>query len=179
MPKWPRTFSRSKLLVLFGIGAALTGGVAYGSHSATAVTGHTRDALVETHVSHDLSHTGGQKVTIISFRLPAGAWVISSQATLVNFGPSDFTRCQIRAAGAQIASGTTMVGDPTLPGAQGPAAIVVGRGLLGSVRSSSRFTVSLRCWHDTSTPAGQPAAYVDPGAVIWARKSPSLSGTTS
>jgi len=143
------------------------------------VTSTARDALRERHVAVDLSATGGQKVTILSFTLPAGSWILSAEATLVNFGPATYARCQITADGTQIASGTTTVGDPSLPGANAEATTVAGRGLLGSVKSSTSFSAALKCWHDESTPAGEAVPYVDPGAVVWAHKSPNLDGTTS
>jgi hypothetical protein len=137
--------------------------------------------LRERHISVDLSATGGQKVRVLSFTLPAGSWVLSAEASLVNFGPATFARCQITADGVQIASGTVTIGDPTLPGANPEAGrtTVAGRGLIGSVTSGTSFSAALKCWHDESTPAGQAVPYVDPGAVMWAHKSPNLDGTTS
>jgi hypothetical protein len=174
-------FNLCKLpLVAAVLGAVLAlAGVGYAASSALTITGKTTDALAETSSSTNLSTSGGQPVTLTSLSLPAGSWVLSSETTLVNFGPSDYTRCQILAGGNQIASGTTMVGDPGIPGSQGPAAYVAGRGLIGSVHTKTVVTASLVCWHDSPTPVGQPAPYADVGAVLWAHKAPVLSGTTN
>ena len=129
--------------------------------------------MKQSNVAVVLSRTGGEAVTVVSIWLPAGAWVLSSEATLVNFGPGDFARCVIIAGGTQIASGATFVGGDA------GAALVADRGLLGSVLRSTGFRASLRCLHDSPTPAGLGAPYVDPGAVLWAHKSPALRGTTT
>jgi len=162
---------------------------AAGATGATGTTGATGpqgepgeaggDALAETHSNMNLSTTGGGEVTITSLSLSPGSWVVSAEATLVNFGPSDFTRCQITANGSQIASGTTMVGNPGLGGAEGAAALVAGRGLIGAFETSTTVPVELRCLHDHNTPSGAPYVYVDAGAVLWAHKSASLSVTTN
>ena len=143
------------------------------------VPGTAQDALVESDASINLSRTGGERVTIVAMTLPAGSWVLTAETTLVNFGPATFARCQIIAGGQQIASGATTVGDETLPAANARATFVAGRGLLGSVRRQSSFRAALRCLHDESTPSGQPAPYVDPGAVLWAHRSGNLFGTTT
>jgi hypothetical protein len=127
----------------------------------------------------NLSKTGGEGVTLTSLTLPAGSWVVSAEATLVNFGPSDFARCQIYANGKQIASGATMVGNPNLSGAEGAAALVAGRGLIGAFEISTTVPAELRCLHDHNTPSGEGPRYVDAGAVLLAHKSASLSSTTN
>jgi hypothetical protein len=176
---------RGRLVVamaLAGLVGAAVPTLAASYHAASPpriVSGTARDALRERHVSVDLSATGGQKVRVLSFTLPAGSWVLSAEATLVNFGPATYARCQITADGVQIASGTTTIGDSSLPGANAEGTTVAARGLLGSVRSSTSFSAALKCWHDESTPAGQPVPYVDPGAVVWAHRSSDLDGTTS
>jgi hypothetical protein len=172
---------RGQLLVAVGlaaIGALIFAAFASASSLRAAASSPPTDKLAETSSNMNLSTVGGQDTTILSMTLPAGSWVISSEDTLVNFGPSDYTRCQIVAAGKQVASGSTMVGDPSQTGAEGPASFVAGRGLVGSVKSTSSFSVSLDCSHDHDTPGSNAPPYVDSGAVIWAHLGPRLSGTT-
>jgi Flp pilus assembly protein CpaB len=149
------------------------GGAAYAALNTVPTTAN--DAVAETSASVPLSQSGGTPVTVTSLSLPAGSWVLSSELSLVSWGPSDYTRCQIVANGNQIASGTTMVGDPNVAGAHGASSLVADRGLIGVVRSSTPFGASLRCWHD-STMSSPP--FVDPGATLLAHKSGSLYGST-
>jgi hypothetical protein len=172
MRKWDRYL---KFLGACVIASALTlGGVAFASSSAP-VSPAAQDVIGGTSSGTNLSTTGGVHVTLVTLTLPAGSWVVSSQTTIVNFGPSDYFRCQITAGGVEIGSGTTMVGDPNLFGAQGPGVYVAGRGLIGWVTTKSSLSVSLNCWHDNDTPDGYGPPYVDGGAVLWAHKSRQLS----
>ncbi len=170
--------------VLMVVASAATGALVFtawasASPRRAAVTSPPKDVLAETSSNTNLSTVGGQETTVISMTLPAGSWVITSEDTLVNFGPSDYFRCAIQAPGTtQIASGSSMVGDPNLSGAQGPGVYVAGRGLVGSLKSTSSFTASLVCSHDNNTPSGNGPPYVDAGAVMWAHVSQGLSGTT-
>ena len=70
----------------------------------------TQDAVRETSASVNLSATGGRGNGLDRFP-PPGSWVLSAETTLVNFGPATYTRCQIFAGGAQIASGAVTIGD--------------------------------------------------------------------
>jgi hypothetical protein len=151
----------------------VAGGGAYAALNAVPAT--ATDAVAESSASVVLSPTGGVPVTVTSLSLPAGAWVLSSEATLVSWSLSDYTRCQIVVGTTQIASGTTMVGDPAASGSQGASTFVADRGLMGVVRRTAPFTASLRCQHDHDV-ASPP--FVDAGAVLVAHKSDSLYGTT-
>jgi hypothetical protein len=170
---------RRPAFLAMGLAIALaTAGASYAFTAAGEVTSTTKDALSETTASVNLSKVGGTPVVIASLSLPKGSWVVSSEETLVNFGPSDYTRCRIDANGSQIASGTTMVGNSALSGGQGPGTYVAGRGLVGSFVGTASETVTLECSHDHNTPSSEGPGYVDPGAVLWAHKSTNLSGTT-
>jgi hypothetical protein len=169
-----RKLSRTSVGSTVMVSAVLAvGGVAYAGF--TTVPSAATDAVAETSSSVPLSQSGGVPVTVTSLSLPAGSWVFSSEATLVSWSPSDYARCQITAGGNQIASGTTMVGDPNASGAHGASTFVAGRGLIGSFRSSTPFDASLRCWHDADMDA---PPYIDPGAVLLAHNSTHLYGTT-
>jgi|SRR4051794_33493751 Flp pilus assembly protein CpaB len=148
-------------------------GAAYAALNTVPTTAN--DAVAETSSSVLLSQSGGTPVTVTSLSLPAGSWVLSSQLSLVSWSPSDYARCQIVAGSNQIASGTTMIGDPDAPGAHGASTFVAGRGLIGAVRSTTPFVASLRCSHDSAMTA---PPYVDPGATLLAHKSGSLYGST-
>lgn len=175
-----RRIRRIRRLPLLGVTlVAVLGlaGVGYAASNLTVPPG-TTDALVESPANMNLSTTGKKSVVVDQMSLPAGSWVLSSEATVVNFGPSDYVRCEVYAGGHQIASGATMVGNGALTGGRGPGAYLAGRGLLGSVTSNGPFIAVLYCSHDNSTPSGQPAPYVDAGAVLWAHAAGTLDGVT-
>jgi hypothetical protein len=145
--------------------------------SETVVTEKTKDAFTESSSNINLSTSGGTPVTITSIQVPAGIWVVSGEATLVNFGPSDYFRCVIKENGVQIASGATMVGNMNLPGNQGPGTYVAGRGLIGGFKASGTSTsVELACQHDHNTPTGEGPGYVDAGAVLYLHKGATPAG---
>ena len=66
-----------------------------------------------TTTNEHLGATGGVLTTIAPLNLPPGRFVLHASGDLVNFGPSDFTRCQIFVAGTQVAAVSALVGDPT------------------------------------------------------------------
>jgi hypothetical protein len=100
--------------------------------------------------------------------------VVSASASLVNFGASDYTRCQLALNGNPIVGSTGMVGDGS-KGTNGDGALVMPFALNGAaVVGASGGTLSLRCSHDTSglTPS------VDPGATLAVHHSASLKRVT-
>jgi hypothetical protein len=162
-------------LAAFAIGV-----VASAAANIVTVPSTAKDAVIHTTAAKSLSTTGGAETTIISVILPAGSWVISATVTLVNFGPSDYTRCQIVAGTTQIGAATTMVGNPTLTGAQGSAPFVATLSTMGAFKTSAvATTVNVNCSHDHSTPPPNGPGYVDPLATLHAQKSASLVLGTS
>jgi hypothetical protein len=102
--------------------------------------------------------------------------VITAQGDLVNFGPSDYTRCQVLVNGTQISSVSTTVGDPNPSSSVGAAGLVVPFSLTGAVNApATGGTAVLQCWHDFSNGA---APYVDGNASIWAHRTGSLKIAT-
>lgn len=152
--------------------AVLTGGAG----AAPLVPSNSTDFVKSSGGQVPLSPSGGVNVVVVSLALPAGSWVLSAEAALVNFGPSDYTRCAMFKGSNQIAQTgtTTMVGNADLPGNWGPGVYVANIADIGKISGTTGFTVSLRCSHDHDTPSGNGPGYVDPGATIWAHKSTSL-----
>jgi hypothetical protein len=156
--------------------ALVTGGAAYAASSSTPTAGRG-DTIATTSANTNLSATGGVETTIATVALPTGSWVLHASGDVVNFGPSDFTRCQIVVGSTQIAAVSTLVGDPTATGNQGPAGLLSTFALVGGAVNATTTTelAALRCEHDTtngSTP------YVDGGASLWAHKTTSLKLST-
>ena len=166
-----RIFSIRRVWLVVGLATVVSAAFVAIAMSETIVSGTSKDAVSESATNTNLSTTGGAPVTITQMTLPSGAWVVSAEATLVNFGPSDYVRCKIEENGTQVAAGTSMVGNVNLTGNQGPGSYVAGRGLIGAFKTSSPVPVALVCEHDHSTPAGEGPPYVDGGAVLWAHKS--------
>lgn len=153
-------------------GALVTGGIAYAA-SADTPTATKTDTIATTTTGVHLSATGGILTTIATLNLPPGAFVLHASGDLVNFGPSDYTRCQIFVAGTQIAAVSTSVGDPSVSGARGPASRLSPFALTGGAVNPTTSTVlaALRCSHDVSNGA---TPYVDPDASLWAHKTNGL-----
>src|SRR5712664_1076905 len=151
------------LIVALGctVGALASASKAYAQDDV-----HSRSAQ-----SVALSRSGGLSTTVLSIQLPAGQWVLSSTVTLVNFGPSDYTRCQLFSNDIQIGSAATMVGSPSYPGSQGDAPYVATLGITAAFSSDVDAAVALRCGHDHDTPSPHDPGYVDPGANVWAHQS--------
>jgi hypothetical protein len=120
----------------------------------------------------------GNAVTILSANVPAGSWVIQATDDVVNFGPSDYTRCAIFNASGPLAGVTTMVGNPNLAGSQGPGSYVAALATTAYYIASTDAVLSLKCWHDNDTPDGSVAPYVDAGAAMWFHAAASLDGAT-
>jgi hypothetical protein len=128
----------------------------------------------------NLSSTGGDHTPILTVQLPASSkgtqYVRVAHGDLVNFGPSDYTRCQIVVDGAEIASVSTIVGNPTGAGSNGPAAFLSPFSLTGGANvPASGGTATLRCWHDETNGS---VPYVDGGASVWAHQTGSLTTGT-
>lgn len=162
------------LRLWFGLAVVLMGLLSGSISAAATKTAATEDTLMQLAAIKNLSTTGGATVTILTASVPAGSWIISGTASLVNFGPSDYTRCQVVAGSTQVGASTTMVGNPGLAGGQGPAAYVANLTATGPVTSSVPFTASFNCWHDHDTPIGAGPPYVDGGASLWVHLSAGL-----
>lgn len=156
------TLRRFRWAVLAAVGyvAGAGIGVAYGAAS-DAITASTQDVVLHTSAATPLAATGGQNTTVISVRLPAGSWVVTSDAVAVNFGATDIVRCgiyrgaeQLSAMGAEVATGNVVVDIATT----------------GGFTRATGSKVTLQCWHDADV-AGE---YIDPGATLTAHKSTSL-----
>jgi hypothetical protein len=118
---------------------------------------------------------------VLDLTLPSGTWVLHSDETIVNLGPSDWVRCEIaESPGAPLDRQSAFVGNP----AQQPVAYPSQPATTATVLSETaalilgvRTTVSLYCDHDTSAQASS-LPYVDPGAVLWAHQTGNLTSTT-
>jgi hypothetical protein len=168
--------SRATVVGIVVTAALVTGGAAYAARSSTPTASKT-DTIVSTSANINLSATGGVETTIATLNLPPGAFVLHASGDVVNFGPSDFTRCQIVVASTQVAAVSTLVGDPAASGAQGPAGLLSPFALVGGAVNATTTTelAALRCEHDTtngSTPL------VDGGASLWAHKTTGLKLAT-
>jgi hypothetical protein len=105
-----------------------------------------------------LSPTVNQMTTVLQLAIPAGRWVINSNAIAVNFGTYDIMRCQIL-KGTKVldASGTNVGQADGLP----VAAHLVNQVVF---RTLSTTTISLRCNH-TEVDQTQDI-YIDLGASL-------------
>jgi hypothetical protein len=99
---------------------------------------------------------------VASDQVPAGTWIISAKASLVNFGDADFARCTLYAGNAQRNGASTMTG---VAGSM-PAVATVS--ILDVVTVATNRWLKLECYHD-SWVASQ---YVDPGAALIATRAP-------
>ncbi len=169
-------FSRTAIASIVVTAALLSGGIAYAATSSTP-TASTTDTIVTTISNKSLSPTGGVGTTIATLNLPPGAFVLHASGDLVNFGPSDYTRCGIFVAGTVVASVSTLVGNPSASGNQGPAGFLSPFALVGGAVNPTTTTVSaaLRCSHDHTNGA---TPYVDSSASLWAHKTSGLKLAT-
>jgi len=155
------------------VAALAAGGAAYAT-TATPTAAAT-DSVAHSTASRVLPAAGGSVVTVLSLHLPAGKYVLSGAGDLVNWGPSDYSRCKILVGSTQVTAVSTIVGSPTGTGSYGAAAFVSPFALTGGVSvGTAGATASLQCWHD-STNGSQP--FVDPGASLYAHKTTSLQLT--
>lgn len=150
--------------------ASLAGGSAYGALSTISAT--AADTIAVHGGGTFLSTNGGVETPIMSIALPQGKFVLSASGNLVNFGPADYTRCQIVVNGTQIAAMSTAVGNPTAAGSVGPAGSLATVALVGGATvGTGGATATLQCEHDY-TAGAQP--YFDNVGSMWAHRTNSL-----
>ncbi|MCP2256445.1 hypothetical protein LX15_000128 [Streptoalloteichus tenebrarius] len=157
--------------------APATGSAVSGRQTTQAVNGPVResdlttgqDVVRQTTSAVKLQSTGGVQTTVLSTSLPAGSWVLSSNASLVSWGPSDYTRCTLFVNETVVGGAATMVGAPS-PNGEQTGVYVATVSAHGAFTSGATTTVSLRCSHD-HTRAASETAYVDPSATLWAHRS--------
>jgi hypothetical protein len=153
----------------------------------TSIAGGTAAYASASHISADATNTiavhesgginlsafGGVRTPIVSVFLHHGQYVLSASGDLVSYGPSDYARCDLVVNGTEIASESTVVGDPTQPGNVGPSALLSTVTLTGGVfvHGPGGFA-TLQCWHD-NTNGSRP--YFDGGGSLWAQRTNSLS----
>jgi hypothetical protein len=151
--------------------ASLVGGTAYGARSTVSAT--ATDTIAVHGGGTYLSTNGGVETPILSISLPQGKFVLSGSGNLVNWGPSDYTRCQIVVNGAQVAAISTVVGDPGQAGSVGSAGSLATVALVGGATvGTGGATATLQCEHDYTNGA-QP--YFDNVGSMWAHRTGSLS----
>lgn len=150
-----------------GVWSSAQAGAAHRSHRAT-------DIVATTHHSTPLPANSTDKVTVLHLAVGPGQYVVSAAADLVNFEPSDYTRCQLTLNGTEIGATSAMVGDGT-HGTNGDGSLVVPIAInaAGTVGSGGG-TVEFRCWHDT---AGR-APYVDPAPSLVVHRASVLKRVT-
>lgn len=169
----------SRLMTVLGIGGLVAGSLLTAS-SASAGPGRasvvaephlttSQDVVRQTSSGVLLSTTGGVPTTVISETVPAGSWVLSANATLVSWEPSDYTRCTLYAGETAVGGATTMIGNATTGAGSGVYAATIST--QGAFSSTGQTTVSLRCGHDTTRTR---APYVDPQATLWLHRSDGL-----
>jgi len=145
-----------------------------------SVTAAGSDTVVTTTHNINLSTTGGQETPIITVTFPTAStpehYVIAAQGDLVNFGPSDYTRCELVVGTSTIANVSTIVGSPTAKGSMGPAGYLSPFALTGGATvPASGGTAMLECDHDNTDGA---TPYVDSDASVWAHNAASLTTGT-
>jgi hypothetical protein len=147
---------------IIGSGAAVA--------ASSGVTSTTKDAWEQTNHNVDISTTGAVETPILSIKVPAGGWVISGDATLVNFGPSDYAGCTLRDdASPDLNAHGVMVGDPSQPGNSGPAGFMGSVSLTAAVDLTTSSTITMTCSHQDSNGS---TPYVNSNADLWVHKVP-------
>ncbi|MBF6049943.1 hypothetical protein GO001_32975 [Streptomyces sp. NRRL B-1677] len=171
----------SRLMMVLGAGGLVAGGVLTAAPALAGASGSVvaeprltaaGDVVRQSSSAVQLSTAGGAQATVVSETLPAGSWVLSGNATLVGWGPSDYTRCILYAGGTVVGGATTMVGNPG-SGSAGTGVFAATVSTQGAFSSTSPTTVSMRCAHDADRAAGA-APYVDPQATLWAHRTDGL-----
>lgn len=164
------SLSGRRLAVAAAVAAVTVGsGVAYAA--TNAITSTTQDVVASTSGSRTLGTDGGVPTTVLKATLPAGSWVLTLHASVVNFGASDYTRCMLFRGTTNLGGATATVGDPAQSGAAGPAALVSTVSFAKGLTLPGAATVSVQCSHDSTNGA---APYLDGGASLVAHKSSSL-----
>jgi hypothetical protein len=171
--------ARHRLMAIIAVVvAAFAGGTAYAASHAVSAAG--TDTVVSSTAGTFLSPNAGTTTPVLTLTLPTSTngshYVITAQGNFVNFGPSDYTRCQVLVNGTQISSVSATVGDFNQSGNVGPAGLVVPFSLTGAVNApAAGGTAVLQCWHDHANGA---APYIDGNASMWAHKTGSLKIAT-
>ena len=113
-----------------------------------------------------LSASGGPNgaVTVNPMFLPAGTYLVTFTATVVNFSTAtDYFRCTIYAVGVNKAANAVLLG-PTV----GPVVPMTVQAVV-TLTSGGTAAVGSACQHDTNLPTGGTNAYyLDPGATLTA-----------
>jgi hypothetical protein len=164
-----------RVAVSVGMAAAIVGGTASAYAVGSSVTASSTDVVITSSAAHNLSTSGGVRTTVLTATLPSGKWVLSARGDLVDWGPSDYTRCVILVAGSQVGSVATMVGDPNGAGSAGPSTLLSPFSLTGAVALTSPGTAAVQCWHDSTVSS---SGYVDTGATLQLHKTTSLQIAT-
>jgi len=162
---------KTTTLVGAGLLTVATASGAVAAATVATVASTTKDVVVSSTSNKSLGTTGGTRTVIASAAFPAGSWVLTLHATMVNFGPSDYGRCELYQGATAIAGATATVGDPAQAGNRGPASLVSTLSLAYGVTLAAPTTMSVQCSHD-STNGSTP--YVDASASLVAHKSPAL-----
>jgi len=154
--------------------AALIGGTAYAASASLTIP--RTDTIATLKNNTNLSPTGGAVTRILTVTLPqmpsATPYVVAAQGDLVNFGPADFVRCELRVNGIHIAAIATLIGSPSATGARGPAGAVTPFSLTGGATvPADGGSAVLQCGHD-ATNGARP--YVDQSATVWVHRAQSL-----
>jgi len=110
-----KNFLRIRVYRLIAGAMVAVGILSGGAYAIASVT----DTVVTLTNNTSLSPTGGVPTTILSLSLPGSStgsvhYVLSSYGDLVNFSPSDYTRCAIQVNGNLVAAVATLVGDPAM-----------------------------------------------------------------
>ncbi|MCD9145705.1 hypothetical protein [Streptomyces albireticuli] len=170
----------SRLMTVLGIGGLVAGSLLTASSASAGSSGASpaasvvaerhlmtsQDVVRQTSAAVLLNAAGGVPTTVLSETVPAGSWVLSSNATLVSWEPSDYTRCTLYAGETVVGGAASMIGNASTGAGSGVFAATVAAH--GAFSGTGPTTVSLRCGHDTTR---NRAPYVDPGATLWLHRS--------
>ena len=115
-------------------------------------------AILEARTSSGLSlpAAGGQRVNIVNMTVPAGEWIATAKASVINWGTADYVRCVLTSGGTIVDGATTMTGEAS--GRPAAAEIVTH----AKLSLNAPMNVALECSHDQNVD-GQK---VDPGATL-------------
>ena len=139
-----------------------------------SAAGTTQDVFARSWGTTELSASPRIYVGVATASITGGTgnWVVQATATVVNWGPSDYYRCRLSDAdGVILNTASALVGNGTAPGNAGDGALVVPITVAAVVNSTNNGNwVALLCGHEgTNRPSR-----VDPGATVWAHRSPEL-----
>jgi hypothetical protein len=109
-----------------------------------------------------LSDSGGVETQVLSVNVPAGTWVVTTQANLVNFGAVDIARCRIWVNGSPLSFSSTMLGG----GNNFPAVASVTNTAVISL--PAKQAIALKCGHDANVPGQR----IDSGAQLVITRAP-------